>query len=79
MTSLLPTGVNPYSTGLSVSSRIQKLMEQIIITIKGMDTSSNVEELRRLNRLLYRSMDNLMEFQLELLQLKDSSVSKSTQ
>lgn len=63
---------------LSISSKIQKQMERIIIIIKDMDNSKNEDELRQLNRLLYRATDNLMEFELSLHQLKvSSSFSKS--
>jgi len=55
---------------LSISSKIQNKMEKIIIIIKALDASNNGDELAKLNRSLYRAMDNLTEFELELLQLQ---------
>lgn len=58
------------SRSLSISSKIQNKMEKIIIIIKAMGALNKEEELAKLNRLLYRAMDNLTEFELELLQLQ---------
>jgi len=54
-------------------------MASIISIIKDMESLNCEEELKQLNRLLYRSTDNLMEFELSLRQLKDEKYSKSTQ
>lgn len=58
------------SNATSISLKIQKQMERIIIIIKDMENLSSVDELKQLNRLLYRATDNLMEFELSLHQLK---------
>lgn len=61
---------NQSAQSLSISLKIQKQMERIISIIKDMDLSRNAEELKQLNRLLYKATDNLMEFELSLHQLK---------
>lgn len=67
------------SNTLSISSKIQNQMARIITIIKDMESLNLEEELKQLNRLLYRSMDNLMEFELSLRQLKDEKSSRSMQ
>jgi len=59
-----------YAQSLSISSKILKQMERIITIIKDLEHSKSEEELKRLNRLLYKATDNLMEFELSLHQLK---------
>jgi len=71
--------VKTLSNTLSISSKIQKQMERIITIIKDMENLNFEEELKQLNRLLYRSTDSLMEFELSLRQLKDEKSSKNTQ
>lgn len=63
---------------LSISSNIQNMMEKIITTIKDLVASSSDVDLNKLNRLLYRSMDNLKEFELELRVLLASMHSNPT-
>lgn len=58
------------SRSLSISSKILNKTEKIIIIIKAMVVSNKEDVLAKLNRLLYRAMDNLTEFELELLQLQ---------
>jgi len=45
-------------------------MEKIITIIKVMGNSFSSEEVKQLNRLLYRATDNLMELELNLRQLQ---------
>lgn len=73
------TGVYQIARSLSISSKIHKQMERITTIIKDMENLLSGEELALLNRLLYRATDSLMEFELQLLQLKEEKRSKSTQ
>ena len=53
-----------------ISSKILKQMEKIITIIKDMGNSFSSEEVKQLNRLLYRATDNLTELELSLHQLQ---------
>lgn len=64
------TGSKSIAQSLSISSKIQSLMARITTIIKELDASNQEDALGKLNRSLYRAMDNLMEFELELLRLK---------
>lgn len=72
------SGVSKYSINISTSLKIQQLIGEIITIIKDMDTCLPNEDLKPLNRLLYRSMDSLTELKSELLVLKVSQLSKTT-
>lgn len=69
-------GSNYTATSSFISLKTLKLMEDITSIIKDTDTLKLNKEL---NRLLYRATDALMELKLELLQLKVSNNSSSTQ
>lgn len=53
-------------------------MEEIISTTKALDILSQSEDRGALNRLLYRSMDQLVVLKCQLLQLQVSLLSKPT-
>lgn len=59
---------------LSISSKTLLQMERIITIIKDMENSSYEGDLTQLKRLLYRSMDSLMELELGLLRLKEGKL-----
>jgi len=59
------------SISLKILDKMEKI-KKIIITIKDTDNSLYENELQQLNKMLYRSMDNLTEFELSLHQLKVS-------
>lgn len=61
---------NQSAVNLSISSKILTQMEKIISIIKVMGNSFSKEEVKQLNRLLYRATDNLMELELSLHQLQ---------
>jgi len=69
----------PIVKNSSISSKTLEMMKSIISIIKDMDLSSNEEDHVRLRRLLYRTMDSLVELKLALLQLLVSTPSTSTQ
>jgi len=71
--------VNVSSTNIYISSKIQLLMEEIIIIIKGMDILLQNQDQGIYKRSLYRAMDQLVELKCQLLQLQVSSLSKITQ
>lgn len=62
--------LNQSAVNLSISSKILNQMEKIISIIKVMGNSFSKEEVKQLNRLLYRATDNLMELELSLHQLQ---------
>lgn len=70
--------VNPSSTNGSINSKILLIMEEIISTTKALDTLSQNEDRVALNRLLYRSMDQLVVLKCQLLQLQVSLLCKPT-
>lgn len=61
---------NQSAPNISISLKIQNQMEKIITIIKGMGNSFSGEEVKQLNRLLYRATDNLTELELSLRQLQ---------
>lgn len=69
---------NQSSTNGSINSKILLIMEEITSTTKALDILSQNEDRAALNRLLYRSMDQLVVLKCQLLQLQVSLLSRPT-
>lgn len=74
----LKMSANLSSTSGSINSKILLIMEEIISITKALDILSSNEDRAQLNRLLYRSMDQLVVLKCQLLQLQVSLLSKPT-